>query len=206
MNKWCILMAFAGLGVMGIGYFLWFSPFLMLIGGIWCIAGFRFAVQYSNKDNTEVTEKFGCLLFLVIGLLVVCVFMSSMSYVSTFGGKRHIYIDCEHQEGDEMHELTKCSAFLWGCFSECKYCQERQKLEKEKRKLMRKEEQRKRNLAIINKQIEKLQEIRDAILSGEDVDIDDYSFRYEVEEDIRNEAIEEYNEDYENNYEIRGRR
>ena len=67
----------------------------------------------------------------------------------------------------------------------------------------RKEEEKKENLEFINKQISELEEVRNAILRGEDVDIEDYEFSYEVEDAIRESALEEYRE---GEYEPRGRR
>lgn len=61
----------------------------------------------------------------------------------------------------------------------------------------------KENLDFIDQQISELQEVRNEIFCGKVIDAEDYQFRYEVEEEIREAAIEEYRD---GEYEPRGRR
>ena len=100
-------------------------------------------------------------------------------------------------EGIKKHELTKLSALIWGCIHECSYCEGRRKKEIERKIQFHKEKERRESLLFIDRQIEKLQQVREAILSGEDVNVYDYCFEYEVEEDIAEDAIDNFYDSYE---------
>ena len=204
MNKSYIYILIVGIAVFSASYYIWFSPLFMIIGIVIAIADIGFYVHYLFKKDNDVIESLGCLVALVCAiLLAVSFFMGGKTYISSFGGYRHIYMDCHDKEGDSWYHVGKLSAYIWGCFDECQTCKNRKKAD-DKRKLQQlKEREKVENLNFINQQISELEEVRQSIINGEDVDIDDYRFSYDVEDEIYESAIEDY-KDVE--YEPRGRR
>ena len=200
-NKYILIL---GIAIIAVCYFIWFSPLFIAIGAIMIIADLACYIHYHFKKDNNVVESTGCLCGVLFAILLVVAFFMGGDYkIFSFSGKRHLYENCQFRESSQMHEVRKMSALIWGCFEDCKFCKDRQKREEEIAEKKEKEEEKKENLEFINKQISELEEVRNAILRGEDVDIEDYEFSYEVEDAIRESAIEEYRE---GEYEPRGRR
>lgn len=200
-NKYILIV---GSLIILICYFLWFSPLFMAIGGIMILADVACYIHYYFKKDNKTVENTGCLcaLFFVI-LITVSFFMGGEYKISSFGGKRHLYEDCQFLESVRIHDVHKMSALLWGCVDDCKFCNNRRHQEALKEKQQRMEKLMKENLDFIDQQISELQEVRNEIFCGKVIDAEDYQFRYEVEEEIREAAIEEYRD---GEYEPRGRR
>ena len=189
-----------GVVVIFLSYFFWFSPLLMVIAGIVSLACLVEAIVPFFCKTYDETKGLGCIysLFIAFVLLVAGFFMNSEWHISRFGDLRHLYSDCPKKVADKDYAVRSLSAYLWGCFNECDVCAQRKVEDNKKKAEELKAKEKKENLDFINSHIEELQEVRRQILKGEDVDVDDYSFRYEVEEYIRESAIDEYkdNQDY----------
>lgn len=187
-----------GLATIGISYYLWFSPLFIFIGGITFISGVLFSIITFIRKEDDTIENHGCLVIFVIILLVVsCLFRNTNGYVSVFGGTRHVYPDCTHMEGPDVHEVSMVSTMIWGCFNMCSYCLSRREKNQREEMAERKKQEKINKLNFIDEHIEELQKVRQMIVSNKEVDIDNYYFRYEVEDVIRDEAIEDYYDSYE---------
>lgn len=204
MIKTVSLIAIFGFILITIGYYIWFSPVLMLLGGIVLVSDIIGAIYLSVHKSDDGIENMGCLTALLFTVILVAAFFMSKEYIIfSYGGYRHLYADCSHKESSVSHEVGKLSALIWGCTEDCTNCETRKKKEIERKVKEYKAQKKKDDLKFINEQIEELEEVRTAILRGEDVDVDDYEFRYDVEDEIRESAIEEYQDA---DYEPRGRR
>ena len=204
MKKSISIIAALGLTTIAIGYYLWFSPILMLLGAIILISDIIASIYLFLSKTPEGVENIGCLTALIFAVILCTAFFMGNEYIIfNYGGKRHLYVDCSHKESCESHEVGKLSSIIWGCYEDCSYCTARKKKEIERKFKEYKEKKKKDDLNFINVQIEELTKVRSALLRGEDIDVDDYEFKKDVEDEIRESAIDEYrNADYE----PRGRR
>lgn len=165
----------------------------MAIGAIIIIADCLCWVYYYSSKDEEACASCGCfVMLLLVALCVASCFIGDHCYISRYGGARHYYIDCKEIEGKSWQEVGKVSAYIWGCTEECSKCSKRKDVEKRKRLQLIKEKQKAHDLKFIDNQISELKRVRQAIIKGEEIDVDDYQFMYEVEDEIRESALEDY--------------
>ena len=194
------VVALVALLLVGIGYFIWFSPLLMLIGVILFVINIVILICYLTRKSTdESTDGCGCALFAF--LTIILVFSQRGDYkIFTFGGYRHLYTDCPKRESESYEELGSVSARIWGCTKDCPECEIRKQQESEHYRIERREQKKNFALRFIDIQINRLEELRKEIINDDDIDIDDidiydYEFKIDVEQDIRDEAIEDYRDE-----------
>lgn len=204
MNKAYLIFLTIFIAIIAICYYIWFSPLFMLIGAILAISCLICFIHHLFTKSDDLAENGGCLIsFIIVAILVVAFFMSDKYVISKFGDQRHLYSDCRKIEGYNLYNVSKFSAICWGCLEDCNQCASRHKAEIEKKKAEYKKKKKNADLKFIEQQIDELQNVKQAILNGEDIDVNDYEFRIDCEDDIASEAIEEYRE---GEYEPRGRR
>lgn len=204
MIKSISIIAALGLISIAIGYYLWFSPILMLLGGIILVSDIIAAICLFVRNRPANVGNIGCLTAIIlVAVLVAALFMDKEYIIFSYGGYRHLYVDCSHKESTIGHEVRELSTLIWGCYEDCPYCSDRKKKEIERKVKEFKARKKKEDLEFINGQIEVLKEVRSALMRDEFVNVEDYEFRCDVEDEIRESAIEEYRD---GDYEPRGRR
>lgn len=109
--------------------------------------------------------------------------MSKVCYISDFGGLRHYYEDCSSIPNNQnKHEVCKLSAYIWGAFTVCEKCSDRQAEEKQMKEKESRRRQMQEDLDFIDSRIQELEEVREDILRGRKVDCEDYMFNYEIQD------------------------
>lgn len=204
MIKSISIIAALGLTSIVVGYYIWFSPILMLLGGIVLVSDIIAAIYLFVRNRPDNVENIGCLTAIIfVTVLVAALFMGKEYIIFSYGGYRHLYVDCSHKESIIGHEVSKLSTLIWGCYEDCPYCSARKKKEIEREVKEFKARKKKEDLEFINRQIDVLKVVRSALLQDEYVNVEDYEFRCDVEDEIRESTIEEYRD---GDYEPRGRR
>lgn len=206
MKKGLFVLIIISALIITICYNWWFSPICILCGGVLLAVSVIGIVMSLFKELKEDDYSFGgCLSFLIIGvLLAVNSLWGKNYYISQFRDSRHLYEDCKQMNGPRKEKVHKISAFVWGCFDECEFCKKRKTEELKKKRIEYLKQKKANDLEFIDAQIEELKEVRQRIIDDEDIDTNDYRFRYDVEDEIWEEAAEEIrNGEYE--YEPRGR-
>lgn len=180
-------------------YYIYFSPLLMLVGAYMLVAIILHFIFVEIYNKEAVSFNIGC--FSLLFFAVVCLggMFGDQYYIGSMGGKKHIYKDCQYLKG-ECHQVTSMSAFIWGCSDKCEKCKERKEKEIAKKREEIKIKIKKENIEFIDEQIQELLEVKRRLLNDEYVDVEDYEFRIDIEDEL---TQSEENEDYD--YEPRGR-
>ena len=179
-----------GIALMAVFFYLWFSPLLLAICSIILIADIAVIVSQLMSKNDDAP---GCIcaigIFLIFALVVSDFFMRGTYYVSEFGGCRHLYQDCNGL-CSRGHKVGKVGTMLLWCFDDCDLCHERSVMEQKRTEMIKRES----DISHIEDQIAELEKVKDRLRKGDAIDIGDYAFRYQVEEEIAEAAIEDYRE------------
>lgn len=189
--KICLLWICIGLTIIAIALFFK-SPVFIAIGLSFVIVFIVVPIvqKIMKKEDDEDYWGFGC-----VFILAICVstlfFSSKEYYVSGLREKRHIYEDCEYKDGNKSYyKVSKLGTILMGCLSDCEACENRHQEEKKQRKAERKHKQLQSDIEDIEKKIEILQDVLSRLREGESIDVSDYDFRYDVEDEIEEEREE----------------
>lgn len=191
------IVAIVAVLLVGIGYFIWFSPSLMVIGVILFIIDIIGLICcLTHKSTDETAEGCGCALLAILTIILLIVNLLGDDYkIFTFGGYRHIYSDCPKRESALCEEVGPISARIWGCTKDCPECKIRKEEERQRHIIELREQKKIIALKFIDRQINTLEGLREAVLNNKEIDIYDYEFKIDVEDEIRAEAIEEYRDD-----------
>lgn len=192
LEKYTSLLVCAVLGIViaVVAIFLK-SPLLFVIGGLLFVSNLLEILILIVLRKDPVNDDgpgIGCVVsaFSIIGLCILAMIYGHRVHISALGDERHEYADCDRKmDKSEDFEVCEFSAMLCGCFTECEKCAERLARETEVQEREEMEERRKEALDFIQGQIDELLYVRQAILvDSEDVDIQDYEFRYQCEDEI----------------------
>lgn len=192
LEKYASLFAYVILGfvVAVVAVFLK-SPLLFVIGGLLFVSNLLEVLILLGVRKDPVNDDgpgIGCAVsaFPIIGLCILAMVYSHRVHISALGDERHEYADCDKKMDKNVdYEVCEFSAMLCGCFTKCEKCAERLAIETEVQEKEEMEERRKEALDFIQDQIDELLYVRQAILvDSEDVDIQDYEFRYQCEDEI----------------------
>lgn len=188
-----IIIALIGVAIASVAvYFA--SPVFVFIGSIVFLSNVIEYVYLLLTKPTNTNEP-GCgcgvSAFVCVAIGVLCIFMNGNRYINELGTIRHRYEDCTHVK---MYKVSKVGALICGCFEDCDVCEKRFVKEKMKIKEKAMKEKQKQDLQFVQEHINELEKVKKLIEKGDyDIDVDDYYFRYEIEEEI-DEAIEERND------------
>lgn len=198
--KFSLIWICIGLIIFAIAWYN-MSPVFILMGILLIIVYVIILIiqKITKKEDDEVSLGCGCAVILAIG---ACSFFFSSGkeyYVSGWGDKRHLFGECEYRVNNNRdYKVGKFGAIVMGCLSDCEACQQKKKeeikkkREKEARRIAELELQRQQSdFGIIKKKIEVLLDVLSKIQDGEDVDVTDYDFRKDIEDEIREEVMEE---------------
>ena len=199
-------------------YFM--SPAFIVVGLLIAIgSGINLIKNRNKKTLTSDDEARGCVFTIPILLfmLLASVIWNDTCYVSAFGDKQHIYGDCDYRL-DKRHnyEMFQLSAFFYGCVSKCDQCEARKEYQRELKRKESEEQMRvwmikkhKQDISFIESQIEELQDVLNDLKNGDNsIDVSDYEFRKDIEDEIRESIMEDLEEsqEYEDaQWEPRGR-
>lgn len=144
-----------------------------------------------NKEPNESEPGPACSISFVItiALSIICfVGRNAPCYIQGPNTTKHLYKDCSHfAEESPVHEVSRVGSFVYLCFRDCQYCSKRQETEKQKRKAENERKRIKQDLQFIQDRINELDDVKQRIQQGEKIDVYDYCFGYEMEEEEETE-------------------
>lgn len=118
-------------------------------------------------DNEFVGETGGCYLMAIVAFFTLAYWMYNEDrFVSSKGGKQHIYADCSSfKPKSKIKKVCELQGFLYGCFSDCKLCEQRKN---EERQMEKRERERRREFAAQRQRQNMIIELQNAIEELED--------------------------------------
>lgn len=139
-----------------------FTAVAIIINTIACLVKKECYYEFAGENGS------GVLMIVVIFFSLAYWMYNDTRFISSNGGKQHIYSDCStFKSGSKIKEVSELQGFLYGCFSDCKICVQR---ETEEDKMKEREEEKRREIIAHRERqqmINKLQDAIDELQNGE---------------------------------------
>lgn len=164
-------------------------PVFFIIGVILSLSNIIEVIWLIVHKEEPVESELGpaCSISILIAIVLLVIYFvgsNAPCYIQGPNTTIHLYKDCSHFAGESpVHEVSHVGAFVYLCFKDCQYCTKRQETEKQKRKAENERKRIEQDVLFIQGQIDELEDVKRRIRQGERIDVYDYCFGYEVEEE-----------------------